>query len=295
MHWIEIHITCSADQAEQVSEQLMSFGALAVTFRDAADQPIYEPLPSQSPDLWQETLATGLFDEQQSLQEVLASLEQQQAIGLIKNFHIQPLADQDWVRVNLDSFKPIMIGQRLCICPSWIKPPHSEKINIILDPGLAFGTGTHPTTALCLEWLENNVTPSSLVIDYGCGSGILGIAALKLGAEKVIAIDYDPQALTATQANSELNRVPKTRLCTYFPENAPETPADLIIANILAQPLIMLAPVFYKLLKNNGKIAISGVLEEQLSQVIAAYQPWFNLVGHHLNHGWACLEARKSK
>src|SRR6185312_1985647 len=200
MPWIELHSQTTADYADSLSDQLTLLGALAVTFQDAGDQPIYEPTPGAQ-NLWPETIVIGLFDNSLQPESLLAYLEDQQAAGLIQSFHFKNLPDQDWERICLDYFKPMSFGERLWVCPSWQTPPGPNSATVILDPGLAFGTGTHPTTALCLEWLDQHIQTGACVIDYGCGSGILGLAALKLGAKEVIAIDNDPQALEASQKN----------------------------------------------------------------------------------------------
>jgi ribosomal protein L11 methyltransferase len=296
LNFIQIHIFCGNKIAEHISEQLLEFGAEAVTFKDAANQPIYEPAPGTTPTLWPETIITGLFNETQVLQPIIEYFEKQQASGAIQNFHKEFLPDKDWVRSSLDNFKPLHIGKTLCICPSWIKPPSLPMINVMLDPGLAFGTGTHPTTELCLEWLEcHPMTPSLQAIDYGCGSGILGIAALKLGAGKVIAIDYDPQALIATRSNAKLNNLSLDNLQTCLPSDIPSIKADLLMANILAQPLITLAPYFVNLLKENGKIILSGILEQQAAKIVEIYHPWFNIETQISRDGWVFIEGTKSK
>lgn len=296
MNWLELHITCDVNDASLVGDQLLLLGAHAVTFQDGADQPIYEPLPGATPQLWQQTIVTGLFDNEQTLPPIIEYFEKQQTQGLIKKFQLQGLADQDWVRLGLANFKPLIAGKRLCICPSWIAPPSPTMTTVILDPGLAFGTGTHATTALCLEWLDSHIHSEDLVVDYGCGSGILGIAAIKLGAQKVIAIDHDEQALLATQANAAQNNISADQLACYLPNQAPTTPADVVIANILAKPLIGLAEHFYNLLKENGKIVISGILSTQAQDLIEIYQAWFNIKSQYLRDGWVCIEGiRKSK
>ena len=292
VHWIELHIKTTAEYADSMSDQLVLLGAEAVTFQDAGDQPIYEPVPG-SLNLWQETIVIGLFGEELQPEPILTYLEDQQAAGLITNFYLKELADQDWERVCLEHFKPIQFGKRLWVCPSWQTPPDPEATNVILDPGLAFGTGTHPTTALCLEWLDQHIQNGSMVIDYGCGSGILSLAALKLKAKKVIAVDNDPQALEATLKNSERNPDIKSQLFTYLPHeiNKLNLSADLLIANILAQPLIELAQLFATLTHRGSDLLLSGILLEQAKEVMHAYQPWFRFK-HPIIHraGWVRLE-----
>ncbi|MEO8402151.1 MAG: 50S ribosomal protein L11 methyltransferase [Gammaproteobacteria bacterium] len=290
MPWIELHAKTTSDYADSLSDQLSLLGAQAVTFQDAGDQPIYEPKPGAM-DFWQETIVIGLFDYELALKPIIVYLEEQQAAGLIKSFWLKHIADEDWERVCLQHFKSIQFGSRLWVCPSWQTPPDPDAVNVILDPGLAFGTGTHPTTALCLEWLDQHITAQNLVIDYGCGSGILGLAALKLGAKRVLAIDNDRQALDATQQNAERNQFTNPEMTTYLPEELGDLaePADVLIANILAQPLIELAKRFSTLTKTNSKILLSGILIQQVDQIKEAYLPWFELKESKSMHEWVRL------
>ena len=295
MPWIELHVKTTADYADSLSNQLSLLGALAVTFQDAGDQPIYEPMPGNM-KLWQETIVIGLFDHALQPKPLLLYIEEQQASGLIKNFYLKNIADQDWERVCLEHFKPIQFGQRLWICPSWQIPPNPTAVNVILDPGLAFGTGSHPTTRLCLEWLDEHMHDDAQVIDYGCGSGILGLAALKLGAKQVIAVDNDPQALQAAKKNAERNQEITTKLVTYLPHqiNQLALSADILVANILAQPLIELASKFATLTHKNSKLLLSGILSEQTSDVITAYKKWFIFKKPVATQdGWVRLEGEK--
>lgn len=295
MPWIELHVKTTADYAESLSAQLTLLDAAAVTFQDAGDQPIYEPTPGAL-NFWQETIVTGLFDHTLSLEPILTYLEDQQAAGLIKNFYRKDVADQDWERVCLDYFKPIQFSQRLWVCPSWQTPPDKNAVNVILDPGLAFGTGTHPTTALCLEWLEPHLQKDSMVMDYGCGSGILGLAALKLGAKAVIAIDNDPQALEATLKNSQRNPDISSHLITYLPNEIKglNLIADILIANILAQPLIELAPHFASMTHLGSDLLLSGILLEQVESVLEAYKPWFHFKTPIIHRNqWVRLEGKR--
>lgn len=292
MPWNEFHIITRDTFANELSDELTSLGALAVTFQDAGDQPIFEPSP-ETPRLWHETVVIGLFDETQPLEQVLSYLESQKTQEKVKTFHFQHLEDEDWERRCLEGFTPISCGKRLWICPSWHIPPDPNAVNVILDPGLAFGTGTHPTTKLCLEWLDSQVKSDEIVIDYGCGSGILAIAALKLGAKKAYAVDNDPQALEATLANAERNSIDSTHLITLLPvDNIPEK-ADILAANILAQPLIELAPKLANLIKTGGKIVLSGILSDQVQGVISAYEPWFQMEKPLFFEEWARLTGIK--
>lgn len=288
MPWTELHATTSSDHANELSDQLVEFGAQAVTFQDAGNQPIFEPTP-ETPRLWHETVVIGLFDIEQPIDEVISYVENQAALGILKNFHLKHIADEDWERRCLDSFKPISFGSRLWICPSWHTPPDPNAVNVTLDPGLAFGTGTHPTTALCLQWLDANIDKNDLVIDYGCGSGILAIAALKLGAKQVIAVDNDPQALLATEDNAQRNHIDSTKLITQLPDVPINQKADILVANILAQPLIELAPLFAQLVKSGGKIVLSGILNEQAETVMKTYLTWFEMTPPTSKSEWSRL------
>lgn len=292
MIWIEFHIRTTAEHADQLTHQLNLLGAQSITFRDAGNEDIYEPSLLATP-IWSEVMIVALFESTDPIDEIGAYLESQRKEGSLKKFELQTIPDEDWTRKCLDSFKPMSFGQRLWICPTWTTPPNPNAFNVILDPGLAFGTGTHPTTALCLEWLDKHIQTGVEVIDYGCGSGILSIAALKLGAKKVIAIDHDPQALESTKRNAETNdfHPPILKLQTQaMPEN---TPADVLIANILAKPLIELAGLFSTLVKNQGKIVLSGVLSSQVEDVKAAYNPWFTMDPPSFRDEWTLLTGVK--
>ncbi|KZY88469.1 ribosomal protein L11 methyltransferase, partial [Oleiphilus sp. HI0072] len=208
------------------------------------------------------------------------------------------LENEDWTRKWIDNFKPIQFGRRLWICPSWHDIPEPNAVNLMLDPGLAFGTGTHPTTALCLKWLDayalnddglNNKT----VVDFGCGSGILGLAALLLGAKSVVGIDNDPQALLATQDNAKRNEVEAQQFPVYLPEDSPKDQVDLVLANILAQPLHDLRSNIAALVKPKGKLILSGILEHQAAALVHDYEEWFEMDKPQLEDGWVCLTGTK--
>lgn len=292
--FIELHIITTPQHVDALSDELTSLGALAITLQDAADQPIYEP-DAQHPRLWDQTTVVALFAQDQAIDPIIEKLNILKTQGLFSHFQTIEIADEDWVRRSLDSFKPISFGKRLWICPSWHTPPNPHAINVLLDPGLAFGTGTHPTTALCLEWLDEHVTPGLDVIDYGCGSGILAIAACKLGAKKVLAVDHDPQALTATRANAAQNSIYPTDLTTVFPSDVPKDPADIVIANILAKPLRELAPLLSKLTKMGGKIALSGILNEQADEISQIYSAYFTLHLTKFSAEWCLVSGVKTK
>jgi ribosomal protein L11 methyltransferase len=257
MPWQLLTLNVDKSHADELNEALESAGALSVTLEDAQDEPIFE-LPPDTVLLWSRCKLTGLFEEGFDLEPVVASLEH--AFNIPIESQITQLPDEDWERVCLDQFQPMCFGQRLWICPSWHQLPADAGVVITLDPGLAFGTGSHPTTRLMLQWLDDADITGKTVIDYGCGSGILGIAAAKLSASRVIGIDYDPQALTATHNNAAENHV---SIEGYLPEDCPDIQVDIILANIIVNPLIELMPVFVSHLKTGGSLILSGLLQDQ--------------------------------
>lgn len=277
MPWLQLTIKATHRNSELLSDLLSQAGAAAVTLQDAKDEPIYEPPPGSTP-LWEQLLLTGLFEADTDIDKVLHFIKSQ--YGEIPSYTLNPLEDKDWIRAWMDDFKPMQFGQRVWICPSWHTPPDPEAVNIMLDPGLAFGTGTHPTTSLCLSWLDKNFTKPIDVIDYGCGSGILGIAANLLGAEHVYAVDLDPQALLATQANAEKNNVLHkidTFSVVQFNKQFSTLQCPLLLANILAAPLIELSEMLASHVSSKGQIVLSGILAEQADKVSSAYEQWFNI------------------
>ncbi|QBQ53463.1 50S ribosomal protein L11 methyltransferase [Nitrosococcus wardiae] len=287
MAWIQLYFEINADKVEHLSNQLSEIGAAAVTLLDAADQPLLEPPPGDTP-LWTQTRVSALFPVGTDLDTLLEILRRDWAPGTFPAHYWEILADQDWERAWMTHFKPLQFGSRLWICPSWLPPPDPTAVNVLLDPGLAFGTGTHPTTALCLEWLANANLSQAQIIDYGCGSGILAIAALKLGAAAAFAVDYDSQALLATQANAACNGV-ASQLQVLSPSELAETQADLLVANILAGPLQELASCFAKLVHPGARLALSGITSDQVQQLIQAYHPWFTFDVPVIRENWALL------
>lgn len=276
MPWIQIKINSTGENAEPLSDALIDVGAVSVTFQDTHDNPVYEPLPGET-RLWGDTDVIGLFDAETAMDDVVAELSQHPLLG--SNFHhkIEQIEDKDWEREWMDNFHPMRFGERLWICPSWRDVPDPNAVNVMLDPGLAFGTGTHPTTSLCLTWLDGLDLQGKIVIDFGCGSGILAIAALKLGAAQAIGIDIDPQAIQASRDNAERNGV-SDRLSLYLPHQQPENlQADVVVANILAGPLRELAPLISVLPKAGGHLGLSGVLASQAEGVCEAYIERFTL------------------
>ena len=290
MPWIQIRINATAKTADKVSNMLLGRGAQAVTFMDAKDVPVYEPMPGETP-LWGETEVMGLFDAETDPAPTIAFF--QQIFGEDVGYKVEQLEDKDWVREWMDHFHPMQFGERLWICPSWRDVPDPSAVNVMLDPGLAFGTGTHPTTALCLQWLDGVDLAGKTVVDFGCGSGILAIAALKLGAARVIGIDIDPQAIQASRDNAERNGV-ADQLELFLPEDQPKgLQADILVANILAGPLRELAPLMNELVRPGGLLALSGVLETQAVELEQIYGQWFDMDPTAVREEWCRLSGVK--
>ncbi|MCK4869622.1 MAG: 50S ribosomal protein L11 methyltransferase [Gammaproteobacteria bacterium] len=231
----------------------------------------------------------AIFTEKRKAETAQQFTRQQFPRDLIFSQDLIELSPQDWQKTSIQDFKPMNFGKRLCVHPSWDAPQNNNRENIILDPGLAFGTGTHPTTALCLEWLDENIHGNEIVIDYGCGSGILAMAAIKLGAQKVYAVDIDPEAIIVTKENIKINKLPTDKIEVLLPEKLPEIKADILIANILANPLMNLAPLFKTLIKSRGKIALSGILAEQQTTVKEHYEKWFRINPPQAQDEWVIL------
>lgn len=276
---------------ELISDLLDEAGAIAVTLESAQNEEIFEPSPGANP-LWEHSKIIGLFHDDVDLEHVIHAISATIAPQTIHRYTIETILDQDWQKICTDAFQPICFKEKLWVCPSWHALPNDGKPYLILDPGLAFGTGAHPTTALCLEWLAENLKKEDLMIDYGCGSGILAIAALKLGAQTVWAIDNDPQSLEATLKNSQSNHLSSQQLHILTPEELPPIQADTLIANILANPLIQLAPHLRRLVKTNGRIVLSGILSHQTDIVMSAYAPWCEFSSPVMKEEWALLEGR---
>ncbi|PRI18026.1 50S ribosomal protein L11 methyltransferase [Pectobacterium versatile] len=276
MPWIQLKINTSGKVAEKLGDVMMESGAVSVTFQDTHDTPVFEPLPGET-RLWGDTDAIALYDAETDMNAVIAMLEQEPLLGVGFKHKIEQLEDKDWEREWMDNFHPMQFGKRLWICPSWRDIPDPTAVNVMLDPGLAFGTGTHPTTALCLQWLDGLDLEGKTIIDFGCGSGILAIAALKLGAARAIGIDIDPQAIQASRDNAQRNGVSE-RLELYLPKDQPaDLSADVVVANILAGPLRELAPLISDLPKAGGHLGLSGVLATQADGVAEAYADKFTL------------------
>ena len=297
MSWLELSLTLRSDQQQAVESVLEDVGALAVTLLDADadttnEQAILEPGVGETP-LWSMIVLSALFEagiDRDGLLHVLGDLLPELAPEQIS---FREVEDQDWTRVWMDQYKPMPFGARLWIYPWNIEPPANETHVIVrLDPGLAFGTGTHPTTALCLEWLDGSDLLDKQVIDYGCGSGILAIAAALLGARQVIGVDNDPQAIEASRDNAERNGVAE-RIALFLPGEEPQAAADVLVANILAGPLHELAPLFASRLKPQGLLALSGILDGQHDELVARYAEWFDDLRVTTREVWVRIDGRR--
>ena len=292
--WQELKIRVASKHALRVEEKLFSNGAEALTFLDAKNQPIFAEETAQT-TLWKDIYIVSLFSQDVNLDPVVYELGHSQPAINPNEIEVNLVADQDWKSKWMIDIKPQQFGNRLWIYPSWLTPSKTSSINMVLDPGLAFGTGSHPTTSLCLNWLGNNLRKNQHVIDYGCGSGILAIAAALLGASKVYAVDNDPQAITATMSNMEKNKISSQFVQTFLPEALPQVKVDLLLANILADPLIELSEIFLTSIKPTGKIVLSGILEEQAEKIVYHYKSFFELEEPQLSEGWALIVGSRKK
>jgi ribosomal protein L11 methyltransferase len=292
MTWWQFSLNCQASELEMVEDLMLELGAVSISLRDAGDEPIYEPLPGDNP-VWQESIVTATFDEGRD-----PGLLQQQLIDRLPD-HLagevwqEDLQDQAWDQAYKQHFQPLQCAPDLWVVPSWSDPPDPAATIIQLDPGLAFGTGSHPTTALCLAWLGSSDIKGSRVIDFGCGSGILAIAAIKLGAKHVTAIDIDEQALSACQSNMKANAIATDQILVCRPEETVSTSADLLIANILARPLIDFASRFASMVRPDGQILLSGILKTQLEDIQLSYQPFFELDPASYRDEWVCVSGKR--
>jgi ribosomal protein L11 methyltransferase len=293
MPWLQLRINTQRAQAGKLEDALLASGAVSVTLQDNADQPILEPALGETP-LWDEVRLTGLYAAEIDTAATSAQVKGQFGADL-PDHSWELLEDKDWEREWMKNYHAIRCGERLWICPSWQQPPEPDKVNLMLDPGLAFGTGTHPTTFMCLQWIDQQDFSGLQVMDYGCGSGILGIATLLLGAQQVIGVDIDPQALLATTENARRNQLPDDAMPVYLPPRCPKVEVDIMLANILAGPLVQLAPTLNSLTRPNGKLCLSGILAVQAEEVMAAYRPWFDFEPPRYQEEWVCLTATKMR
>jgi ribosomal protein L11 methyltransferase len=289
--WLQIHITVDQAQVDFTETLLESLGALSVTLDDAENQDLLEPLPGETP-LWNKVIVTGIYaqedDEEIDVDSIVTFITAQMPEAPLTHEFIE---DQEWERTWMDAYEPIQIADKFWVVPEWMTPPDADAVNLKLDPGLAFGTGNHASTFLCLQWLGKTDLKDKIVIDYGCGSGILAVAALLLGAKQVYATDIDPQAVLATQQNAELNGVLNNLyvgLPDEFNETLKDQKADVFVANILAGPLMMLAPQFATLVKSEGEFALAGVIEEQVTDVSNVYSEFFDILEVEKRDGYWC-------
>jgi len=291
MAWLQLSLVVTQEQTPLVEALLESLGALSLTFGDAGNSPLLELAPG-STELWDSTRITGLFPGDCDGDDLRARITETLTPAIARSLRLERLEDQAWERAWMEAFHPMQFGRRLWIRPSGREVNRAGAVVVDLDPGLAFGTGTHPTTALCLRWLDGAALTGCRILDYGCGSGILAIAALKLGAARAVGVDHDPQALQASLDNARKNAV-ADRLDLHGPESLPAGPYDLVLANILARTLIELAPRLSGLVRSGGALVMSGILSDQVKAVRAAYAGPMEVEQTPQQEGWALLALRQ--
>jgi ribosomal protein L11 methyltransferase len=292
MPWQQVTLVTTRTDAQRLGDALEEAGALAVSLEGADTEPLFETDWHDSTPVWKQTRVLALFAEDTDVPAAMRMAATLLSLPTVPTYQTEVVADQDWVRAWMDRWQPMHFGANLWVVPSWLTPPEPDAANIILDPGMAFGTGTHATTAMCLEWLAAHPPRDLEVIDYGCGSGILAIAALKLGARHALATDTDPQALDVSRENAERNQV-ADQLTLCLPEDVlAQASADVLLANILAGPLVQLAPRLTVLVRPGGRLILSGLLENQAEEVEAAYAAHF-VLERRIQDGWAMLAGRK--
>ena len=294
MPFLQVNIVVPSSHAELLSDELMEVGALSTAIEDAyagtdKEQPIFDEPNEPSAEIWEQSLIIAMFDADTDVDAAVALLPENMR-PVKEAYTVTSVADQDWVKLTQSQFDPIHVSERLWITPTWHEAPTDGSINIELDPGLAFGTGSHPTTFLCLRWLDANMPQGAAILDYGCGSGILAITAAKLGAGKVVGVDIDKQAIRASHDNAAQNQV---SIEVYLPDAQPEGQFDVVVANILANPLRMLGQMLAGRVKTDGQIVLSGILAEQVEEISALYQQWFDMKPATIQDGWACLFGTK--
>ncbi|WP_412478693.1 50S ribosomal protein L11 methyltransferase [Azonexus sp. IMCC34839] len=295
MTWQNVCFLSDAGHAEEFCDALLEAGALSASIEDADagtpdEQPQFGEPGLETKPAWEHSRIVAMFEPDADVAAMLAEVASQIGLDAAPEFTVEPLEEQNWVQLTQSQFDPIRVSGRLWIVPSWHETPDPAAINLILDPGMAFGTGSHPTTRLCLEWLEKTVTPGVSLLDYGCGSGILAIAGAKLGAARVAGVDIDPQAVVAAQANAERNGV-----VAQFADSAEPVAGeyDLVVANILSNPLRVLAPAICAHVRSGGRLALSGILREQADEIIAIYRQWLPLQVADVREDWVCLSGVK--
>lgn len=286
MGWLRLTISSDASRIEDIGALLEQFGAASLSYTPVTDEPLFDE-GEQGGEFWRETAVSALLNEDVDLDILMASIRNRVGSEHIHDHQIAPLQDADWLERHKSGHGPLVYGGRLCVCPGWCEPPPDISCVIRLDPGLAFGSGSHETTRLCLEWLAARDLAGKQVIDYGCGSGVLGLAALASGAERVQAVDIDAQALAATRANAARNGLSE-RISVILPDRL-EGGADILVANILLNPLLELAPRFAELVAVGGDLVLSGLLAHQTGECLAAYRHWFNMQDPCFSNEWAML------
>lgn len=295
MPWLQIKIPTLPDHTDALEDALLIAGCQAVTLLDTADKPVFEPIRGTTP-LWEHTTVQGLFEDDVDAKALVGQIEnfvkeQSLETGTISTEIVE---DKDWEREWMENFKPIQCGEKLWIVPSWLEAPDAQAVNLKLDPGLAFGTGTHPTTFLCLQWMDAHIKTGSNILDFGCGSGILGLAGLLLGAANMDGIDIDPQAMTATRNNAQTNDIADDQYRVTTKSEELVEPYDTVIANILAGTLVDLAEIILAKLKTNGSLVLSGILSHQAEAVMQAYQGQISFDPISEKDGWVCLSGIKT-
>jgi ribosomal protein L11 methyltransferase len=293
MSWYQISVITDEETAPKVADFFSDLGAVSVTYMDAEDEPVYEPAIGET-KIWTHTQVIALYEMSADPATIRSQALKYFACEYLKYWEFEVIADQAWERAWMEHYHPMKFADKLWVCPTGQEQREDGTVCLILDPGLAFGTGTHPTTALCLEWLASHDLSGKTVIDYGCGSGILAIAALLLGAERAYAVDIDPQAITATDSNAMKNNVQDKIICC-LPEQFrhADKKSDVVLANILAKPLIEMAGQIAGLLVSKGQLVLSGILAEQADSVIAAYQPYLSLDNLVQQEDWVRLAGVK--
>ena len=300
MSWTEIVIEIARDHAEALSEALMDVGALSVSVEDAdegtdAEKPLFgEPGMEPTEAAWDHSRVVALTDDEDDQALMVGAAAAQIGLEHLPKFTTRKVEEQDWVRVTQSQFAPIHIGKNIWVVPSWHEAPDANALILELDPGLAFGTGSHPTTRLCMEWLEAHPAPGKTVLDYGCGSGILAMVAKKLGADQVVGVDIDPQAIESAADNAARNQC---EIAYFLPDPFAQSAHaaqrfDVVVANILSSPLKLMAPMLSGRVAEGGSLILSGVLARQAEEVAAAYAPFIKLGVWAEQDGWVALHGR---
>lgn len=295
MGWIALTLRVPGSRAEALSDALLELGALSASVEDARagspdEQAIYGEPGEPAAQSWDDSVVSALLEGDADAEALLRAASEAAGLRELPAFRVEPVPEQDWVRLTQAQFEPIQVSPRLWVVPTWHQPPDPAAVNLSIDPGVAFGTGSHPTTRLCLAWLDAHIRGGETVLDYGCGSGILAVAALRLGAARAVGVDIDPQAPAAARHNAEVNGV-----AGRFTVEAgvADGSADVVVANILANPLRLLAPVLARAARPGGALVLSGILEEQAADVAQAYEPWCTMTISGSLDGWVCLAGTK--